>query len=168
MPTERNRYYSAPPSTHNIAATYIWDGTSVITGCFPPITGCFRPAEPSDFAASISGSGGMSVNVSAVAITGNPNVTVSNFPYEMGITGDVNIANKTYTTYISGVTSGSVLIPTGTLSWSVAVESGSAYINNLLLNEGSSFNGGGYGNYFSNTPLNIGCTGGRTLIMWEV
>lgn len=191
MPTYRDRYYSAPPATQNIAIQYVWDSTATITGNTPPTTGCYRPFLTSDYNVTIASSG-VSVTVGAVAITGTPPVQVSNFPQSygitgtvnstgnlgvsgaleligsVGITGNINIANKIYTTYLSGITSGSVLIPTGTLSWSVAVESGSAYINNLLLNEGSSFNGGGYGSYFSNSTLNIGCTGGRTLIMWEV
>jgi hypothetical protein len=176
MPTERNRYYSAPPSTHNVATQYIWDSNAVITGTLNPITGCFRPLEPTDLSANVEVSGGLSINVGAVAITGNPEVRVSNAINTTGsitldgsisISGDVSIATKTYTSYISGVTSGQLTIGAGALSWSVAVESGSAYLNGLLLNEGSALNGGGYGQYTSNTVYNIGCTGGRTLVVWE-
>ncbi len=194
MPTFKDRYYSAPPSTHNIAAQYIFDQGAVITGITNPITGCWRAAQPSDFAASINVTGGLSVNSSpSVAITGNPNVTVSNFPYQfgitgninatgimgisgdiglvgsVGITGDVTIAGSTYTSLISGITSGTVVIPIGAKSWSIAVESGSCYMNTTLLNNGTSLNGGGYdGRYTLGTSLSIGCTGGRALVMWEI
>lgn len=182
MPDFRNRYYSAPPATHNVAAQYIFDSNAVNTGCLPPLTGVWRPIVPTDFASTIS-----------VAITGNPSMTVSNMPYEIGISGAVNatgilgisgdvnmvgqvgisgkvdILGSTYTSYLSGITSGSTIIPTGSKSWSIAVESGSCYFNQTLLNAGTSLNGGGYdGRYTLGTAISVGCTGGRTIVMWDL
>lgn len=195
MPTFRDRYYSAPPATHNIAMQYIWDENAVITGNFPYTTGCYRALNPTDFAATINISGsGFQVNVpSSVAVTGNPSVTVSNMPYEigisgvintsgiLGISGDVNMVGQvgvsgkvdilgaTYTSLVSGITSGTILIPTGSKSWSVAVESGSCYFNQTVLNEGTSLNGGGFdGRCTLSQAIIIGCTGGRTLISWDI
>lgn len=194
MPTFKDRYYSAPPSTHNIAAQYIFDQSAVITGITNPISGAWRPLIPSDLAATINVSGGMTVNSNpSVAITGNPSVQISNFPYQfgitgninatgimgisgdiglvgsVGITGDVTIAGSTYNSFLSGITSGTVVIPVGSKSWSIAVESGNCYLNTTLLNNGTSLNGGGYdGRYTLGTSLSIGCTGGRALVMWEI
>ena len=195
MPTFKDRYYSAPPSTHNVAAQYIFDANAVNTGCLPPLTGVWRPIVPTDFASTINVSGsGFQVNApSSVAITGNPSVTVSNQIYQVGIsgnvgatgslaavgsftlngdvgiTGDVSIAGSTYKPFVSGITSGTINIPKGSISWSVAVESGSCYFNQTLLNAGTSLNGGGYdGRYTLRTAISVGCTGGRTIVMWEL
>jgi len=195
MPSFKDRYYSAPPSTHNIAAQYIFDSNAVNTGAQPPTTGNWRPIVPTDFAATINVSGsGFQVNVpSSVAITGNPPVTISNMPYEIGITGIINasgilgisgdvnmvgqvgvsgkvdILGSTYTSYLSGITSGTAIIPTGSKSWSIAVESGSCFFNSTQLNVGTALNGGGYdGRYTLGTAISIGCTGGRTIVMWEL
>lgn len=195
MPTFRDRYYSAPPATQNIAVQYIWDSNAVITGNVPFTTGAYRPLVPTDFASTINISGsGFQVNVpSSFALTGNPDVRVSNMPYEIGITGDINatgimgitgdvnlvgqvgisgkvdILGSTYTSYLSGITSGSTIIPTGSKSWSIAVESGSCYFNQTLLNAGTSLNGGGYdGRYTLGTAISVGCTGGRTIVMWDL
>ncbi len=193
MPTFKDRYYTSPPSTHNISAQYIFDASAVNTGATPPTTGVWRAATPEDFSSSISVSGGLSMTVGAVAITGNPQVQVSNIPYQIGISGDINttgtlcasgslslegsvgisgkvdVLGSTYTSNLTGVTSGLFSIPTGTKSWSIAVESGSCYFNQTLLNEGTNINGGGYdGRYTLSSSINIGCTGGRTIVMWEI
>lgn len=57
--------------------TYIYDANAVISGNNPPISGAWRPAIPTDFAASVSVSG-LSLTVGSVAVTGNPQVTISN------------------------------------------------------------------------------------------
>lgn len=194
MPTFKDRYYSAPPSTHNIAAQYIFDANAVNTGCLPPTTGVWRALTPTDYAASINLTGGLTVNTPpSIAITGNPDIRVSNMPYEIGITGIINasgilgisgdvnmvgqvgvsgkvdILGSTYTSLVTGVTSGMAIIPTGSKSWSVAVESGSCYLNQTLLNVGTTLNGGGYdGRYTLSSTISVGCTGGRTIVMWEV
>lgn len=195
MPTFKDRYYSAPPSTHNVAAQYIFDANAVNTGAQPPTTGNWRPIVPTDFVSTINVSGsGFQVNVpSSVAITGNPSVTVSNQIYQVGISGnvgatgslaavgsftlngDVGISGKvdilgsTYTSLVSGITNGTIIIPTGSKSWSVAVESGSCYFNQTLLNVGTTLNGGGFdGRYMLSSPISVGCTGGRTIVMWEL
>lgn len=195
MPSFKDRYYSAPPSTHNIAAQYIFDANAVNTGALPPTTGNWRALVPTDFASTINVSGsGFQVNVpSSVAITGNPSVNISNQIYQIGITGDVNatgilgiagdvnmigqvgvsgkvdILGSTYQSFVSGITSDTIVIPTGSKSWSIAVESGSCYLNNTLLNQGTSLNGGGFdGRYMLNSAISVGCTGGRTIVMWEL
>lgn len=194
MPTFRDRYYSAPPSTHNVANQYVWDENAVISGNNPPLTGAWRALNVDDFGFNINVTGGLVVNTNpSVAVTGNPSMTVSNMPYEIGISGnvgatgslaavgsftlngDVGISGKvdilgaTYTSLVSGITNGTIIIPTGSKSWSVAVESGSCYFNQTLLNVGTTLNGGGFdGRYMLNTPISIGCTGGRTIVMWEL
>lgn len=194
MPTFRDRYYSAPPSTHNVANQYVWDENAVISGNNPPLTGAWRALNVDDFGFNINVTGGLVVNTNpSVAVTGNPSMTVSNMPYEIGISGnvgatgslaavgsftlngDVGISGKvdilgaTYTSLVSGITNGTIIIPTGSKSWSVAVESGSCYFNQTLLNVGTALNGGGFdGRYMLNTPISVGCTGGRTIVMWEL
>lgn len=194
MPTFRDRYYSAPPSTHNVANQYVWDENAVISGNNPPLTGAWRALNVDDFGFNINVTGGLVVNTNpSVAVTGNPSMTVSNMPYEIGISGnvgatgslaavgsftlngDVGISGKvdilgsTYISLVSGITNGTIVIPTGSKSWSVAVESGSCYFNQTLLNVGTTLNGGGFdGRYMLNTPISIGCTGGRTIVMWEL
>lgn len=39
MPTASNRYYSAPPSVHNIAASYSWNPSATQTGGANTVTG---------------------------------------------------------------------------------------------------------------------------------
>lgn len=194
MPTFRDRYYSAPPLTHNIAIQYIWDENAVISGNNPPLTGAWRALNVDDFGFNINVTGGLVVNTNpSVAVTGNPSMTVSNMPYEIGITGIINasgilgisgdvnmvgqvgvsgkvdILGSTYTSYLSGITSGTAIIPTGSKSWSIAVESGSCFFNSTQLNVGTALNGGGYdGRYTLGTAISIGCTGGRAIVMWEL
>lgn len=194
MPTFRDRYYSAPPATHNVATQYIWDSNAIITGNSPATSGCWRPLQNTDFAASINLTGGLTVNTNpSIAVTGNPDMRVSNMPYQIGITGDINatgilgisggvnmvgqvgvsgkvdILGSTYTSLISGITNGTIIIPTGSKSWSVAVESGSCFFNSTQLNVGTTLNGGGFdGRYTLGSTISIGCTGGRTIVMWEL
>jgi hypothetical protein len=135
--TQRNRYYSAPPSQHNVANNYIWDDSAVITGASPPTTGAWRPLVQADFGAA----GGSS------SLANNP-------------TGTFGL-----TTLI--LTSGQTQIPANSLSYAITVESGYAYFNGILINTSTSLNGGGYEFTRTNTAINVGCTGGRAIITYE-
>jgi hypothetical protein len=56
----------------------------------------------------------------------------------------------------------------GVKQWTIAVESGSAYMNGILLNTSTIIDGGGYdGRFILGTAINVGCTGGRTLVFHE-
>ncbi len=116
-------------------------------------TGDWRPLRAADMSAQLNLTGDLTVN-------SQPSVAV---------TGDVTIAGATFISHISGLTSGILTIPVGAKAWSVAVESGSCYVNQTVLNEGTSLNGGGFdGRCTLSQAIIIGCTGGRTLISWDV
>jgi hypothetical protein len=151
-------------------------------------TGGWRPAKPSDFAANISVSG-LNLTVGAVAVTGNPNFTVSN-PI-LAVSGNMvfdlapvvsaqssgnatltqiqAILNSgTYGFFATGVTGSQFQIPAGAKSYSIGVESGSAFINGTLFNSISSIGGGGYDKFTLSAVINVGTTGGRVIATWEV
>lgn len=195
------------PSKISPTENYVWDGSN------------WRPLTPADLASNISVTGGMTVNSAAsVAITGNPEIQVSNLsvlgdkldlvsgllaqqsrltdiqpvtvinqPYQIGITGilatsgsldliggvsitgGVEVNGGTYSSNLTGITSGTFTIPVGTKAWSLAVESGSCLFKGTVLNNGTSLNGGGYdGRHTLVSSIYIGCTGGRVLINWDI
>lgn len=149
-------------------------------------TGGWRPAKPSDFAANVSVSG-LNLTVGAVAITGNPNITVSN-PI-LAVSGNVSNPNEiaalasgnsgifqiqaalnsgVYGFFATGVTGSQFQIPVGAKSYSIGIESGSAYINGTQFNSISSIGGGGYDKFTLSAVINVGVTGGRVIATWEV
>ena len=78
-------------------------------------------------------------------------------------------AATTYTLFSASITNGQTGIPTGAYQWSVMVQSGVAYVNNLPIFAVSTVNGGGYdGGKRLSTPIIVGCTGGRALVTWEM
>lgn len=73
-----------------------------------------------------------------------------------------------YSVFITGLTSGVVNIPVGAKNWSVAVESGNAYIKNILFNAGTSINIENIGHSTLSSAVSVGCTGGRTIIYYQL
>lgn len=69
------RTFASPGGLMVNGVAYLLDPNLVVNG----VTGNFRPAITSDFAANISVSG-LSLTVGAVAVTGNPQVQISNTP----------------------------------------------------------------------------------------
>lgn len=78
------------------------------------------------------------------------------------------ITGGTYTTTQTTITSSQVIVPAGRKSVSVAVQSGTAYINGVPWNAGLVMNAGGYdGRFVSSTEFAVGITGGRAYIVYE-
>jgi hypothetical protein len=100
------RYFS---NSINIEHTHpvllqIFDSTVLWTDASSRIkTGAWRPAVPSDFAANINISGGLSVQIGAVAITGNPQVTATISNPLLTVSG-VSFINNSIVP-VSGITS---------------------------------------------------------------
>ena len=173
-----NRLWSSAPNDNRTAPSlpYIYDPNAVNNGVVPPITGNWRPYCTTDIGSvSISGlsitsvavtggsiaisnpvlavTGALSASINAVAVTGNPNVTID--------TGS-------FLPSFSAITNGQMQIPVGARQYSVAVESGSAYINGMLINAQTIINGGGYdGRRTLSSAINVGCTGGRIIVTYE-
>lgn len=79
----RNRLFSSPPSIPGVASAYGWSADAVITGV-NPVTGAWSPVSvDADGIVNVAIAGGISISgasisVDAVAVTGNPDMTVSN------------------------------------------------------------------------------------------
>lgn len=131
-------------------------------------TGAFRPLQASDFGSSVSVSG-LSVTVGAVAITGNPQVTVSN---ALAITGNpiVTPASGNYSAVFSGFNNGQAQIPIGAKDYSIGAISGNLYINGYgpipapFAVAGGEFDG----RQALATVINFGLTGGLCIYAYEV
>ena len=150
-------------------------------------TGAWRPLFPTDFNANIDITG-LTVSVGAVAVTGAPVVTLTGVQNvnvtnpvlavsgnlsasisSVGITGNVVANSGTFSPTFTGITSGQIQVPVGVKAYSIYVESGSSYVNGFLWNAGTNYGGGGYSNNYSlSTAINVGCTGGRVLVNWEI
>lgn len=73
-----------------------------------------------------------------------------------------------YQYYITGITSGQFLIPAGARSFTISSISGAAYVNGIAVPSSRDLQGGGYdGQWLLKTGINVGCTGGYTVISWE-
>jgi hypothetical protein len=117
------RYYSKPFDTNKGTQAFnlLWDSSLVWYNGAALTTGGWRQMQPSDFAASINVSG-LNLTVGAVAVTGNPQVQISNTPgvtvqNPIAVTGTHNVA----------VTGGSISIsntPTVTVGNSIIAISG--------------------------------------------
>lgn len=133
---------------------YIYDPASVVTGDNPPVTGAMRAATPADFTATINVSG-LNLSVGAVALTGTTNNVVIN--------------SGTYTPNFLTLTAGQGQIPAGVRQGSIYVSSGVAFVNGSgPLTPGTALKVGGYdGRFLSTAAVNVGCTGGVTVLTWE-
>ena len=75
----------------------------------------------------------------------------------------------TYTSFSASITGSQTQIPTGAYQWSIMVQSGVAFMGSVPLFAVSTVNGGGYdGGKKLSAPITVGCTGGRTLVTWEL
>lgn len=74
-----------------------------------------------------------------------------------------------YQSYVTGLTNGQFTIPGAPYSWTVTAQSGAAYVNGFALVAGNQLRGGGYASQMAgNTKIVVGCTGGNTLISWDL
>lgn len=219
MPTERNRYYSAPPQIHNVAAQYGWDAAAQVTGAQGINTGAWASLQLNPQGALKVDMGG-NVSISGVTIDQTPvvlaqssgnaylaaisgytrflqtgTISSSSSSYQVGITGTsaisgevtseqlvnaqssgnlslelilTNVATGFFTPSFNIVTSGQVQIPVGSKGYSIAVESGNAFVNGNLFISPISYNGGGYDKFSLGYEINVGCTGARAIIIWEI
>lgn len=106
------------------------------------------------------------VNTAPLPVSGvvQSNVTNGVLP----VSGNVIINSGTYVSSFSAITGSQVQIPVGTRQWSIAVESGGAYVNGVLMNAPITLGGGGYdGRFILSTAINVGTTGGRVIIITE-
>jgi hypothetical protein len=87
--------------------------------------------------------------------------------YRVMDASDLDGAGWTYAPTLTGITGSQITIPAGAKEWSVAVESGSAFVNGLQLNAGTALNGGNAGGALL-SGITVGCTGGRALIYYAV
>jgi hypothetical protein len=181
-----DRFYTATFNGGKAAPhfPYIYDPNAIISGGGvgnPLSTGAWRPWQTTDNGATnLTVSGG--INVGNVAVTGGvigiigtPPITVANSV--LAISGNtvnnggfVSVSNATggYSPVFTGLSSGQIQIPQGVKAYSITVASGSAYLQSTYLPFGTSVGGGQYGGGFlSNFALNVGCTGGYTLVTWE-
>ena len=126
---------------------YLYDPAAVVTGDNPPITGCERPAQVSEFATTISGG----LTIGNVGVTG----------------GSITINSGSYTPTFSFVTAGQVTIPAGAKQASVTVTSGLAAVNGSIAPIGTVVKIGGYdGRFILGSAINVGCTG-AAFVSWE-
>lgn len=77
---------------------------------------------------------------------------------------------NSYASFISGVTGAQITLPVGLYQWMVTVQSGAAYVNGTVLVAGNQIRGGGLGGFKMNggSTITVGCTGGQTLVNWDV
>jgi hypothetical protein len=76
-----------------------------------------------------------------------------------------------YYSVLSGVTGSQIQIPSNVLSWSVLVQSGTAFINGNPVFAGNPKIEGGRqgqaGHMMGSCKIVVGCTGGLALVQWD-
>jgi len=66
-------------------------------------------------------------------------------------------------------TSGDYTIPSNVRSWGLSIESGNAYFNGVgPIIAGNVLKGGGYAGYTTKNSLNVGITGGKAVLIYEI
>jgi hypothetical protein len=148
MATSGNWHTFLTPWNKATVFDYVYDPNWVGQEAQGPVTGAFRPLQPSDFAATISG-----LTVGAVAVTG---ITQLGFGLNLSI-----------------VTGSQMTIPVGAKSYSIVVESGSAYVNGQLIDQGYGIGGGNNGLATLNAAIVVGATGAgstpsRVMVAYEL
>ena len=117
-----NRFFSSLYNVEKFGGPcpmFLWDASTVYTTpADRPVTGAYRSAVPGDFAATISFSGGLTATINSVGITGNPQVTVSNFPAVTPVSGSVFIAGGSIISAVA-ITGAPIITLTGVQSVSV-------------------------------------------------
>ncbi len=169
----RDRYFSAPPQTHNVSMGYGWSpnatGVGGITGIWQPIP---LGSDGSLIVALNSGISIGSISVSGLTIdnTSVVNALTTGNAYLASISG---ASQGTYSPNFAIITGSQTTIPVNTKSYSIAVESGYAFINGNLFNAGSSIDGGSYnGSFRLSTAIAVGATGdvanpSRVIVYYE-
>ncbi len=171
--TYRDRFYSAPPQTHNVSMGYGWSPNSTGAG---GITGIWQPVQlGSDGSIIVALNSGISVgNISVSGITIDDSSVVyavsSGNAYLASISG---ASQGAYSPNWAIITGGQTTIPVNAKSYSIAVESGYAFVNGNLFNAGSSIDGGAYnGSFRLSTAIAVGTTGSaadpsRVIVYYE-
>lgn len=146
--------YTGPGGQLTTSNVYVWDPNLLVSGVSTNqviATGGMRPLYVTDF----PGGGGAASSVV--------------------VTNSVTTSSGTYTPTFAIITGGQTTIPAGAKSASVAVISGSAYVNGTgPLIAGTSLNLGGYdGKMLLNGPVTVGGTGvvaspANILVSWEL
>jgi hypothetical protein len=186
------RFYQSPFS-NAVSFPYVWDADLILTRSDDSImgTGGYRPLEKTDLAATISGDVNIDLSSTNTLISSTNDLLALTNGYIQATnaliiseTGLITTSNSlltsantllsaqtgTFSPTFNIITSSQVQIPANAKSWSVAVESGSAFINGSgPINAGTALNGGGYNGAFKlSAAINVGCTGGRAIIVYEV
>lgn len=82
------------------------------------------------------------------------------------------MASPVYYSFLTGFTGTQVQIPSNVLSWQVVVQSGTAFINGVPVFAGNPAiiggKNGGAGHMAGSCVLNVGCSGGRVLVGWDL
>lgn len=143
-----NRSYSAVPNDGHTSATleYIYDSSHVYSGVGGQLqTGAWRPRTVADLSSNNISVSGLNLSVTAVAITGNPQVQVSNFPAITPVSGLMSLSPSTSMNV--AVTGGMI---TGQLAGTVTVNSvaitGSPVVTSKVQG-GTGYSGVTYGSY---------------------
>jgi hypothetical protein len=167
MPSARNRYWSAPPAVHNNSMSHGWSETTVFDNP-APTTGAWTPL-------AVDPSGYLKVSIAGASFSGDlnieNNVSITGQTIPVNVTGLVNSGN--YGFFNSSITGSETQIPVGAWSWSVYVESGTAFVNGVNYNTFETVMGGGYdGMKRLSSAINVGCTGSaaapcRVILNWE-
>lgn len=93
MPTEKDRYYSRPPTQNNVGFMYGWSSDAVSTGTANSVTGNWMPAQ-------FDGSGNLKVALNGAVFTGSLSIDDT-----IGVTGgfvNVNITGQTIPLNVTG------------------------------------------------------------------
>jgi len=117
--------------------------------------------------ALLATSGNSTITNPVLAVSGNTTV-VNTAPLPFSGIATVLPLTGGFSPVFTGITGGQIQIPLGVKSYTVSAISGNVWVQDILLVQGTSVNGGRYGGGFlSNYALNVGCTGGYALIYWE-
>lgn len=90
-------------------------------------------------------------------------------PQDLAGAGATGTVGTRVTPNVRVITSSQVIIPAGTIQWSVNVISGTAFVDGQgPLVASTPLRGGGYNGSLGNiTTMAVGCTGGHTVVTYE-
>ncbi len=159
----RDRSYSAPPAISSLAMGYGWQPNATGIG---NVTGQWLPTQlGSDGSIIVALNSGISVgNISLTGITIDDTSVVNALTTGNAYLASISGASQgIYTPNFTIVIDTQTTIPVNAKSYSIAVESGYAYVNGNLFNAGSTVNGGGYnGSFGLGSEISVGGTGDVT------
>jgi hypothetical protein len=133
-------------------------------------TGAWRAVTPADLGADIGKINITGVETLILEVDDLEQLAQSGNQYLQSISGDTKqlVNGGTFIPNFQVITNTQIQIPTGVRSYSIAIESGSAYVNGILMNSQMVINGGGYeGRWFLGQEINVGTSGGRVLVNFE-